>query len=135
MSSPLQCAPKIALPEQLAGFFSEQGYTHPVWCENRAVGRIKVRTSIEMQFLHVPRLLQNIVPRNMTARTVGLLKDLSRTGIAILYHEQLYPNETLKIQLWGKTIEFKVIRCRRLGDSCYEIGGTILRCFANEDSQ
>ncbi|MCA9131992.1 MAG: hypothetical protein KDA45_02510, partial [Planctomycetales bacterium] len=55
-----------------------------------------------------------------------LIKDLSRSGIGILYHQQLYPEEQFQVRFQGRLLHALVVRCRRLGPLCYETGGRIV---------
>ena len=56
---------------------------------------------------------------------VALLKDISRTGIAILYHEQVFPDECFSLHFQNRQFDVTVVRCRRIAQACYEIGGII----------
>ena len=46
-------------------------------------------------------------------------------GIGILFHEQIFPEEKFDISFQGRIIHVIAVRCRRLCDACYEIGGRI----------
>ena len=54
-------------------------------------------------------------------------KDLSRSGIAFLHAEQLYPGDQLRLILArGPVVPLVVRRCLRVRERCYECGGEIL---------
>ena len=53
-----------------------------------------------------------------------LLQNISRCGAGLLHSEQLFPEEeALLVFPNGSQRILKVMRCRRLGPKCFEIGG------------
>jgi hypothetical protein len=63
--------------------------------------------------------------RPMTAGEVHAVytNDISRMGLGILHHEQLLPGDEATIWLPnGRRYLLRTIRCRRLGENCYECG-------------
>lgn len=54
--------------------------------------------------------------------TGAIVQDFSRQGMGILYHEQLFPEERLRVLLPAVSVEATVIRCRRVTPGCYELG-------------
>jgi hypothetical protein len=50
--------------------------------------------------------------------------DISRSGVAFLADRELYPLETVRLQIdpLGEK-RLCVVRCRRLGPQCFEVGG------------
>ncbi len=64
------------------------------------------------------------IPREHTIAKVVTL-DISRSGIAFLHSEQLFPGE--RVSLWlpiGKR-SYVVVRCVEHNDSCFEIGAVV----------
>jgi hypothetical protein len=59
-----------------------------------------------------------------------IVQDFSRESMGILYHEQLFPEERLRLWMPSLSLEAKVIRCRRRGPQCYEIGLALDRDYA-----
>lgn len=55
-----------------------------------------------------------------------IVRDLSRTGVCILASTQWFPEEVGKLQFAIGDMTVKVMRIRRLGPRCYEIGARIL---------
>ncbi len=54
------------------------------------------------------------------------LGNVARQGIGFLHHEPLFPLERMRVILpIGAMHEIEVKWCRRLGDSCYEIGARL----------
>lgn len=54
--------------------------------------------------------------------TGAIVQDFSRHGMGVLYHEQLFPEERLRVLLPSISVEATVIRCRRVAQSCYQLG-------------
>ena len=64
------------------------------------------------------------IPREHTIAQV-MTRDISRSGIAFLHSEQLFPGE--RVSLWlpiGKR-SYVVERCVELNDHCFEIGASV----------
>lgn len=110
----------VQLPEHMSGFFQEAGYLETVYCELRGQARLRVRCESLLEgdfapsFLRVEKRLAKV-----------LIKDLSRSGVGILSHQQLWPGETFWVTLLGRRLHVRVVRCRRLADACFEIGGVV----------
>lgn len=120
------CEPlQVVLPTDLRRFFSESGYAPTTNDEHRTVARLRVRREVVFYFSHTPRMVMRLVQRHPQIRHRGLLKDLSRTGVGLLYHEQLYPGEFIGMEFQQRLFEIEVVRCRRLDTACYEIGGVV----------
>ncbi len=62
---------------------------------------------------------------------IVLVKDISRSGISFLAHEQLWPEETIALQFLGRHIRARIVRCRRLDSACWECGAEITH-FENQ---
>ncbi len=104
----LQC--KVQLPEEWDDFFSVSGNLAVHFEDNRKYNRHYLRRKAVLQ-------------RGDTYHVV-YTKDISRFGIALLYHEQLFPCE--KVTLWlprqKQSYNLRVTRCLRLQENCYECG-------------
>lgn len=59
----------------------------------------------------------------------AIVQDFSRHGMGILYHEQLFPEERLRILMPSMSLEARVVRCRRCGPDCYALGLSLDREF------
>jgi hypothetical protein len=51
---------------------------------------------------------------------------LSRTGFSVLADRQWFPEQLVKIHLPSAIVLAKVVRARRLGSRCYDIGFRIV---------
>jgi hypothetical protein len=125
--SQTQTALLVELPASLGNFFDERGYIPSNLFENRSNARLKVRCETSLTILTWPAFVQ----RHQTHLKI-LVKDLSKKGIGILCHQQMYPLETFAVELLGRSLQATVVRCRKLGDRCYEVGAR-LRIAEDED--
>lgn len=117
---------EVVLPEELKAFFYETGYQPTTAEEARGNARLRVRSLGDILMIHTPSMLRcGLQERTKRAGKV-LIKDLSRSGIGILYHQQIYPEEQFQIRFNGRLINAIAVRCRRLGPKCYETGGRIV---------
>ena len=111
---------KVVIPPSLKTFFSESGYCDTTYFEGRRASRLKIRCEAAMCIESSPPSIER-VERN----SIVLIKDISRRGISILSHEQIWPEENLYIRFQARQVRAKVVRCRRLGDACWECGAEI----------
>ena len=88
--------------------------------DERSNIRMRIRTHAA---LHYETTLPS-VPRG--AETVGVyIGDFSRRGCGLISPVQMYPEETVRVVLATFWIRLKVVRSRRVGPSCYEVGGEL----------
>lgn len=115
----------VQLPEELRAFYRESGYHPTTVSEHRSNARLRVRREAEIRFIFTPPALLAWadLPNRDTGRV--LIKDLSKTGIGILYHQQIYPEERIQVAFQGRLIHAVAVRCRHLADACFETGAII----------
>lgn len=51
-----------------------------------------------------------------------IVRNISRTGICFVYFRQLYPDDRVVLDFGDVLRHYRVARCRRLKQGCYEIG-------------
>lgn len=119
LNFPLANAPcLVRLPPQWEDFFEKTGWVPAILPDRRRFPRVYLRT----QALLVYRQTFPALPRPAIAYTV-YTKDISRGGIGFLHGEQLFPSEQMILILPdGKARLIQVVRCRRIGPNCFEIG-------------
>ncbi len=112
---------RIVLPESLGGFFEESGPVASYGSDRRSAVRTKVRTrGLLMPIRAIP-----INPR--VGEPTGIYtKDFSKTGFGFVADSQFYPGEHVRIILATFWMQICVRRCRRHGESCFEVGGTLV---------
>jgi hypothetical protein len=110
----------VVLPPGLEGFFDELGYAPSNPFDERRAPRLRLRCPA---LLEVTQTLP--AARRETGLAHVLVADVSRCGIGLLHHEQLWPEERISIWLPSHHLQATVVRCRRRGPSCYEIGAEL----------
>jgi hypothetical protein len=116
---------RVVLPKELERFYAESGYSPTSVFENRCNSRLRVRTEVPIWFEGIPDGIRRFISRSSGTTGRALLKDLSKTGLAILYHEQMFPEEQFQLQFRNRLFDVTVVRCRRIAPACYEVGGAI----------
>jgi hypothetical protein len=136
LNSPEYFAPlKVILPEELQRFYAERGYLATLPQEERTNARLNVRCQGHIRFFPtMPSLICDIIASD-TGQGTMLVKDISRAGIAILYHRQIFPYERFEIFLHGRMIDATAVRCRRIGPKCYETGAIINSIDREEENE
>jgi hypothetical protein len=56
-----------------------------------------------------------------------IVRDLSKTGVGFLTSSEWYPEQVGKLEFAVGALTIKVMRSRRVGSRCYEIGARILK--------
>ncbi len=121
---------RVVLPDELKRFYSERGYLPPTPHEERRFARLNVRSHGRIRFYPAP---PNLIVGTGNDRTgTVLVKDLSRSGIAVLYHRQIFPGEQFDVLMHGRWIHSTAVRCRRIGSQCYETGATIRSVISSD---
>jgi hypothetical protein len=124
---------KVILPEELQRFYAERGYLAAMPHEDRTHSRLNVRSQGFIRFLSTNPILNCDLIATDTRQGTILVKDISKTGIAILYHRQIFPCEHFEIFLHSRVIDASAVRCRRIGPNCYETGAIISSIASTED--
>ncbi len=60
-------------------------------------------------------------------QSIAIVRDLSRKGIGIITHQQLYPEQMIDLQLENAAVEARVARTRCLAPFCFEVGLMIVK--------
>jgi hypothetical protein len=118
------CACLVELPDNVKLQFDERKQ-QCVDLENRECHRIGALCEGILQITSIPRALQ-LAGENWVAESGGtVVKDISRTGIGVYYHQQLFPRQTFVVEVQGRKISAVVVRCRYIKKRCFEIGAII----------
>ena len=121
----LRC--EIQIPSCLSGFF-DIPQSEPVMADDRR--RYKRWNCRNVGALECRQTLAHVKRTQGWSRI--FLKDVSLGGLAFLHSEQLFPLEQMRILLPEKVLKplaethrkriVEVVRCRKHGNRCYEIG-------------
>lgn len=122
---------QVILPAELESFYGDTGYIPVTVSEDRVNARLRVRRQGIIEFEDTPPILAEAV-RDREIRGAIIVKDLSRSGVAFLFHEHVYPTERAWVFLQGRRLDVCVKRCRRMGPACYEIGAKIKQVISDE---
>lgn len=107
----------VQVPAEYAELLEEEGYATPSPMEERKYARYRFCRPAALQIIEEIPLLPRM-------RKIGgaFLVSISIGGAAVLFDEQLYPQEKVRIWIAAETLTGTVSRCRRIGPKCYEIG-------------
>lgn len=115
-----QC--EVRLPDEWDDFFSYHGPVQTTPFDQRRHPRFYLRTT---GVLTVRATLAARQPVYQGGR--AYVKDVSRSGIAAVYGEQLFPREQVSIALdSGREFQVRITRCRRVMEDCYEVSGEFM---------
>lgn len=113
---------RIQLTPQLEeALEKERGVTAPTHFECRRTARFRCHGSAFARL--IPFLVEL---SDFDIESFVIVRDLSKTGVGIISHQQLYPEQVVILTLERTQLETKVVRARKLGPKCFEVGLTIL---------
>lgn len=113
---------RIQLTPQLEdALASERGVTAPTHFECRRTARFRCHGSAYARL--IPFLVEL---QDFENESYVIVRDLSKTGVGIISHQQLFPEQIVVLILETTQLETKVVRARKLGPKCFEIGLSIL---------
>jgi hypothetical protein len=109
------------LPDWLADhFLEESGYVSSIPQEVRRNARARIRCQAVLSIEASPPSIH----RKLECEPVWI-KDLSVRGICMLIHTQIWPEEKLLVEFQNRRVNATCVRCRRIANSCWEIGSEI----------
>ncbi len=111
---------KIVLPPSLAAFFAEPSYGESTFFESRKNSRLRIRCKAAMSIEKSPPCLVR-----SERQLIVYVKDISKRGIGIISHLQLFPQEKLLICFQHREVYAMTVWCRRIGELCWECGALI----------
>ena len=119
------CCCEIELPDTWHDFFEKTGVLAGAYAEGRRFARNRFRGCAAIRHAQTFPSLR----RPATWHKV-YTKDISRCGLGFLHSQQLFPRECMHIFLpEGTRRTVEVVRCRRLGRRCFDIGARFAEEF------
>ena len=112
---------KIAIPPQIQLELRERGPMSTRDDDVRVATRFRCKGPAVLEWVESPSGLPLVF-----ATSQGIVRNLSRTGFSVLADRQWFPEQIARIYMPIAIIQAKVIRARRLGGRCYDIGFRIL---------
>jgi hypothetical protein len=114
------CECDLAVPSEWLDRLTRRGVIQPIADDRRRYVR---HHFCGQSVLEYDQTLTSI-PREHTIAQV-VTRDLSRSGIAFLHSDQLFPGEQVSLWLPGGKRSYIVERCVELNDHCFEIGASV----------
>jgi PilZ domain len=115
----------IELPPDWSNYFAESGESNVLPNDERQSRRIKVRTLSVLHVEHaIPSLPRPSVPLGVYTH------DFSRRGCGFISPVQLLPEEVVRLLLPTLWMRLRIVRARRVGPRCYEIGAELIEQHA-----
>ncbi len=120
---------RIVLPLSLQSFFGEPGYCESTFFESRKHSRLRIRCKASMSIeVSLPCIVRT------ERHSLVYVKDISRGGLGIITHEQLFPEEKLLVVFQQREVRATVVRCRRIEHLCWECG-VLITGFKNLEEE
>ena len=120
---------RVVLPDDLAStFFTAVGYQPDFAEDKREFARLQVRRTAQIEFANIPNRYQE----SAEEEEFTLVKDLSAAGIAVLYHDQIFTGDVFRVYFQRREITAVAVRCRKLGEACFEVGANVLKTLTLE---
>ncbi len=121
----------VDLPTSPEKWFSASGPAPTVADDQRRFVRSQLRVSAALQYR---RSLPSLARDSDWYKVV--MRDISRGGISFLHSEQVFPTEQLMLVMPDcKPRCIEVTRCRRIKESCYEVGASFIQGFRSNSSE
>ncbi len=111
----------IAIPPQVQLELRERGPIPTCDDDVRVATRFRCKGPAILEWSESPLGLAIRFPT-----TQVVVRNLSRTGFSVLADRQWYPEQIAKVYLSTAILVAKVVRARRLGSRCYDIGFRIV---------
>ncbi len=121
---------QVVLTAELARFWDESGYEPSTAYEERAAPRLRVRAEGLIEFTRLPPAMARQGTIRSETRGKVLVNDISRSGIGILFHQQIFPGEEFEVRFGGHSIQAKAVRCKKYGLACFRTGAILLSSSA-----
>ena len=107
----------LAIPPQIQLELQQRGPISTCDDDVRIATRFRCKGPAVLEWVESPSGLPIRFPT-----TQVIVRNLSRTGFSVLADRQWYPEQIAKIYLSTAIVSAKVVRARRLGSRCYDIG-------------
>ena len=107
----------LAIPPQIQLELQQRGPTTTCDDDVRVATRFRCKGPAVLEWVESPSGLPIQFPT-----TQVIVRNLSRTGFSVLADRQWYPEQIVKIYFSTAIVSAKVVRARRLGSRCYDIG-------------
>ena len=114
------CECDVAVPSEWQDHLTRRGAIQPILGDQRRYLRYYFNGRAVLEYDET----FSSIPREHTIAHV-VTRDVSRSGIAFLHSEQLFPGERISLLLTVGKRSYVVERCVEHDDHCYEIGAAV----------
>jgi hypothetical protein len=108
---------KIQLTPDLKKSLEERGAEAPFLFEARSATRFRCNATATAKLLR-----SKLSVPNQEVDSLVIVKNVSRTGVGLICHQQWFPSQEIELSLATGKIHGHVARARRIAPSCYEVG-------------
>ena len=107
----------LAIPPQIQLELQQRGPISTCDEDVRVATRFRCRGPAILEWMESPSGLPIQFPTSQV-----IVRNLSRTGFSVLAERQWFPEQIVKIYFSTAFVTARVVRARRLGSRCYDIG-------------
>lgn len=111
----------LTIPPQTQLELLERGPVPSRKDEVRVAPRFRCRGQAILEWVQSPIALPRPIPTSQV-----VVRNLSRRGFSALLDRELFPEQVVRVYLPIATATARVVRARRLGNRCYDIGFRIM---------
>ncbi len=119
----------LAIPPQIQLELQQRGPISTCDEDVRVATRFRCKGPAVLEWVESPSGLPLQLPTSQV-----IVRNLSRTGFSVLADRQWFPEQIVKIYFSMAIVTAKVVRARRLGSRCYDIGFRMLS-FRNLEAE
>jgi hypothetical protein len=117
----------FVLPLRILEDLHRKGVAGTVHGDSRVAPRFRTNGPAILSWISSPRAMQQPQPTRQV-----IVRDLSKTGVGII---EWYPEQIGRLQFGMGEMTIRVMRSRRIGSRCYEIGARILKFSRQGDEE
>jgi len=117
----------FVIPQKIRDELLRKGIAVSVHGDKRMAPRFRTNGSAIMSWISSPEAM----PQPQPTRQV-VVRDLSKTGVCILTSSEWYPEQVCRMQFAVGEMTARVMRARRLGQRCFEIGLRVIKFDRND---
>jgi hypothetical protein len=123
------CPMTMLIPPKIHLELQQRGTVNT--CDNdvRAATRFRCNGPAVLEWVDSPYGISLTFPM-----TQAIIRNLSKTGFSVLADRQWFPEQTARLYLPIAIVQARVVRARRLGSRCYDIGLRIVNFRSLSDS-
>lgn len=119
----------FAIPPRVREDLQRKGTGAAMHNDNRESPRFRTNGPAILTWISSPPAVDKSHPTSQV-----IVRDISKTGVGILTSTQWFPEQVGKLEFAVGEMTVKVMRSRRIGPRCFEVGARIIK-FARHDDE